>query len=311
MRFEYALITTLGILVSGILIMIATAPNNVPIWEQIDEINQQAINAKETENDDKLESYRHQMQEKLQKTASDELEMPITSIYIDGISFPFVPADGFRDLELPDAPPICDITSNMKSHLQNIRRAELFQMFDKKYSGYDIDFIIQDERRNDSMVHYGFVAYSSDQNQTAMINFHGNSCNGDILDIDKHILSCRNNVKDEFMSTFNKDDILASFEYDEFCTIPLDPWRQSVYEYGKTVSAKMRQHHQKAENMDKSYESVMAFQEEMTKLGELNDLINSIVSGMIDDQVIQGKLNQYNDRFGSLPDEFLELMDDM
>ena len=310
MKLEYAVIAVMALLVSSVMILIFAELDKMSHITQLEKINQQAIHAQETENHSKLESYRQLMQQKLQTTVSNALEIPITKVYLEeGFNFPFRPASSLPSFDSDKEFLVCDITSNMHSHLQNIRTAELFQMYEKKYSGYEIELFVQDERRYESMVHYGFAATSDDGNSTAIIHFHGNSCSGEILDIDKYLLSCRDKVKDKFMSAHNKEDIHASMNHPDFCTIPLDSWRQSVYDYNQKIKEQLENHLPTIKTSDKSYESVSAYQLESHRLDLLGDISSMYVMGVDDEQDIEEKIRQYNNQFGSLPDELSRLIE--
>ena len=271
------------------------------------EINQQAIIYQKNNEQEKFDQQMILMKEKLKTVASNALGISIISVYLDeNYNFPFVDASKVHSF---DESLVCDITPKIPVHFQYIRKAKMFQMFMQKYSQHEIELIIQDERRYNSTVHYQFVATSEDKNNNAFTHFHANSCDDKTDYSDFYFLHCGDILKDYAMNTSNQNDIVASFEHDEFCIIPLDPWRQSVYDYGKTVSEKMNRHHEKIGTLDKNYESVMAFQSEMDRLGTLGNLIGALSGGDVDSQVTQERIQEYNEKFGSLPDELLELIE--
>ena len=137
-------------------------------------INQQAITYQKNEDQIKFDQQAILMQEKLKTVASNALEMPISQVYLEeDFNFPFVDAS---KIQPSDESVICDILPKIPIHFQNIRETEMFQMFSQKYSQYDVELIIQDERRYNSTVHYGFIATSEDKNNTASTHFHASSC---------------------------------------------------------------------------------------------------------------------------------------
>ena len=102
---------------------------------------------------------------------------------------------------------------------------------------------------------------------------------------------------------------LASLDHPDFCTIPLDSWRQSVYEYNQKIKKQLEYHLPTIEVIDKSYESVSAYQLESSRLDLLGDISSMYVMAIDDEQNIEGKIRQYNNLFGPLPEELLKLIE--
>ena len=66
---------------------------------------------------------------------------------------------------------------------------------------------------------------------------------------------------------------------------------------------------QTIESKDKSYESVSAFESEHKRLGLLRDISMMYVMDVSTEQEIEEKIKQYNNLFGPLPEEFLQILE--
>lgn len=309
MKFEYGIIIFMGFLLSIIFALIASGPNDAPSLTQLNQINQQAVLAKTTENHDKFATYMSLMQKQLQVVASKALGIKITKIYLEeGFNFPFKDVSEVKLQEdQSQTYQICDIIPNIPTNLQKIRNTELFSMFMEKYHKYPIELFIQDERSFNSTVHYSFVA--TYENYTASTWFHMNSCTGQWSAV--YNLSCRDKQNDEFMHTRYTKEIVASLEGDDFCAIHLEPWRQELYDYSQIISDEMKKHQQKIESIkeDPTFERVMAFQSEMDRIGLLGNMAGHAMDGTFDDEKMQDMKKEYNERFGSIPDDLLTLIE--
>ncbi len=186
----------------------------------------------------------------------------------------------------------------------------MLQMFIKKYSQYPIELLIMDERYGiDSNVHYGFYATSEDGNKSAGIMFHVNSCT-DIKPDQEYNLRCSEDDTGYLMWVHNRDDAIIGLEQDGFCLGVLDPWRQSIYDYGKIVNTEGTQHRNQELERPYARESINERQSESNRITFLKHLINSIVDGRNDEQATQESIQKYNDRFGNFPEELLELIEE-
>ncbi|NNL58782.1 MAG: hypothetical protein HKP31_04900, partial [Nitrosopumilus sp.] len=271
------------------------------------EINQQALTYQENGNHEKFDEQIIKMQETIEEIARDSLGL---SIYASDVHQAFFPLTEGSKVEIPQGKEpfqICNIAENIPIHLQNIGKTERFRLFAEKYSDYPIELFLQDERRNDSLFHYGLIA-NSDDGRTALTFFHADSCTNQIADSERYYLSCHDDAKHNIFGTINKKDILASLSHPDFCTIPLDTWRQSVYDYNQETKEQLENHLPTIKTIDKSYKSVSAYQLESHRLDLLSEI--SIMYVMAEDeQIIEEKIIQYNKQFGALPDELLQLIE--
>lgn len=57
------------------------------------------------------------------------------------------------------------------------------------------------------------------------------------------------------------------------------------------------------------HESQLKFISEMDKQGDLGDIVWSMIHDKFDEQSTKEKIKQYENRYGNLPDELLELIE--
>jgi len=274
----------------------------------LDEINQQAIIHQENGNQGKFKEQVVKMQEKITEIARDSFGLNIYMSDVYQGYFPMADASKVEVAKGKESFQICDVAENIPIHLQNIAKTKKFQMFAEKYSDYPMELNLQDERRSKSSFHYGLIA-NSDDGRTALTFFHADSCTNQMTDSERYYLSCHDNARHHVFGTVNKEDILASLSHPDFCTIPLDSWRQSVYEYNQKIKEQLENHLPTIEALDKSYESVSAYQLESHRLDLLGDISSMYVMAVDDEQEIEEKIKEYNDLFGPLPDELLKLIE--
>ena len=273
------------------------------------QINQQAMLYQKNNEQEKLSEQKMLMQEKLKYVATKSLDLNITALELYDSFFPFVNGSEVKILEDRESFQTCNVVENIPDHLEKISHAKLFQMFAQKYSGYEIELSLQDERTYNAEFHYGLIAKSHDDTQSALTYFHANSCTNEITDVDNYFLSCHGS-EDYIFGTKNHEDIFASLEHEEFCIIPLDPWRQSFYDYHKTISDKIDEQMQKLEEFEnQENEIVTAVQLEMHRLDLLGNIAAAIFSGTHDEKVIQGRILKYTNAFDALPNDFQILFD--
>ena len=240
MKFEFKLIGVIGFLVIGILALIASNPNDIPIQNDLIYLNQQGLLAKEIDNKEKLEEIRTLMQNKLESIATRTLELPKLEIFLESGYFPFRSAHEIEAMEYESQKfPICEITPMITPQLELIRDKPMFSLFYEKYHENSIELFIQDERNRSSIIHYSLVATSTDGNYHASTWFHLDSCNSEETDI-TYNLGCRNVQNEHSMHTRDLDEINASFEDEKFCEINLKPWRQELHDYSQKLSDERR-----------------------------------------------------------------------
>ncbi len=163
-----------------------------------------------------------------------------------------------------------------------------------------------DERKYLSNIHYGLSAGA--ENQYASTYFHLDSCANGVTDKELYFLHCFNENDNYRFTTFNYDDIVSSISSSHFCKIELDSWRQSLYDYSQTLREKRMQ--LETESMPElvDSESHMKFFSEMSRHEDLGNIVWKIVQGEFDEQDTQDMIRQYEEQYGGLPEELLELI---
>jgi len=284
--------------------------------EILDEINRQATIYKNSNNQEKFHEQATLMEEKIKQIASDSLGMNITSASVDltdpetGIgdnNFPFKDSSEIEITDDKEPFPICNIPEKIPIHLKKFLDEPIFAMFSKKYSHYNTELEIMDERATDSLVHYGVTVKSEDGLFYASILFHVNTCTDEIKE-EFPLLFCRDIAKNEIHQSFNQDDIMASLQLEDFCTIPLDSWRNSIHEYGKTIQEKRLELFDMESKSDNP-EEIRINWDEHERLDSLRHITFLIVNNGLESDMTQKKIKEYKEKFGSLPDELLEIIE--
>ena len=315
MKLEFGIILVVGIFVSISLGLIISNPDATPksvsfakYSDELYQINQLSNKYYVMEDMQKFEESKKQMQEILREIFYDYLELEISNVELIEGQYPFRDSSAWVEKFDLDPDSVCNFEKQIPLHMQLITQTENYERFAKKYSHYNLTLSILDERSYMSNVHYGLIA-ENDKNQSASTYFHIDSCNNERTDKELLFLSCFDENTHYRYATFNYDDIVSSYSNSHFCKAELDPWRQSVYEYGQKLTEERRafemEHMMNIENHEEQLE-VFA---EMNKQGDLGNIVWSIVHGKFDDQKTQDMIKQYEKQHGSLPDELLELID--
>lgn len=302
-------------LVTAILFLVYQNPHDIPYQttfekhsNELAQINEKSKEYQLLEDVQRFNETKKLMQEKLKKISLDYMGLKISKVdLIDGY-YPFRTTDELIERFDLEPSSICAFEKKIPLHFQIISQTDKFQMFTKKYSQYPIELSIMDERNSLSSIHYGLYATNL-ENQHASTYFHVNSCTSEITDKEPYFLHCFDEKNDYRFATFNKDDIMASFSNAHFCKIDLDPWRQSLYDYSKTLQEKRRQLEQESMSGITDQESQRSFFSEMNKLGNLGNIVGHMVHGKYDDQNTQDMIKQYEKQYGNLPDDLLELIE--
>ncbi len=201
---------------------------------------------------------------------------------------------------------ICGSAGDIPAHLAKVRDAERYVAFMEKYSAYPIEIMLHDERPKLGF-HYGFIAASGD-GKYASTYLHVDPCTGTVTDGEHYLLTCRDEESGYFFSTTNQRDIIASLQLEDFCVIPIDQWRQSLYDYAYETSEKSDRHF-KEKGFPDDHEEFVAFLSEIERLDALISLANAAASDSFTDDAMQEKIQKYRDAYGSLPDDFLKLLE--
>ena len=308
MKLEYGIAAAVGILICVSLALIANDPNDVVAFSSIEEINQKAQEAKKSEDKNSLDESRSKMKKQLQSVTSSVLGVDIDSIYLkDGWNFPFQDSSKVKHtMEEYKKTPICNILPNLSLHLQNIRKTELFLMYGEKYQKYHLELDIADERYYNSTVHYGFAAKSG--NKHASTFFHVDSCSGKVSEI--FFLRCHDPTTKNHTSSNYPSEVFASLKSDEFCEIHLVPWRQELNDYNELVLSDVKVHLEKIRDQDvSSSEEMILVTKELDRLDSLSDMVRLLMHHNFDEIEFSKKMEQFEKRYGSPPDDFVELIE--
>jgi len=315
MKTEFNIIIIMILLTSATLFLIYQNPNDTPkslsFEKHSDEIFQINENSKKYQsiNDvQKFDESKILMQEKLKEISLDYMGINISDVTLIEGQYPFwdvqYRADKF-DLE-PSS--ICGFEQNIPLHMQKISHTDNFQKFAKKYSSYHLELIIMDERNNISNIHYGLIA-TNGENQSASTYFHLDTYTNEISDKEPYYLNCFDGNNDYRFGTFNPDDILSSYSNGHFCKIELDPWRQSLQDYSKILYEKSKQLEIQQMSNTGDQDPFGGSFSERYKLGELRNIVGSMIHGKFDEQSTHEKIKQYEKQYGNLPEELLKLIE--
>ena len=308
MKFEFGIISIVGFLVFVILGFVIESPNEIPSITQLEEINHQSLVAQETKNQNLVDQNRVIMQEKLQKMATHQLGIHISNVELEPF-FPFKDASDIEQFDESFTGEICNIIPNIPTHLKIIKNSEMFSLFSKKYGNYPMELFLQDERRTESIVHYSFVVKSNNENKTASMWVHLNSCTNEHSV--PYNLTCRDLTSNELTHTRALNEITDSLSNNEFCTIDFPQWKQELLDYGKSISDKIQIHHEQLSAIkDKpTFEEVMAFQNELERLVLLGHISGKAAMNGLDDIEVYNLKEEYISKFGKITEDLLVLIE--
>ncbi len=276
--------------------------------ETLSEINQLGLLYQKNKDVEKFEKQMKLMQEEQKVVTPRYLGINISEIYIkEKWNFPFMePSDVvIHNPEL--IKPVCKIPENIPYHLQNIRQSEMFQIFAEKYSQHHIMIDISDERYAGGLIHYTIITTSENESFTASTNFHLDSCTGEMKWSNN--LSCKDTRNDEHMYTAIKSEIYSSLENKEFCNIKLESWHQDLRIYQIKISDELHKLTQEKVPINSDGNQSHRYFLDFKKLGLLLDITRHYESSVLDTEKLQEDLKEYDRIFGSLPDELLELLE--
>ena len=228
-------------LVSAVLLLIHQDPDQTPgslslekHSREIARINEESMGHWLAGDEQKFGDSKKSMREKLKEASREHMGLEISSVdLIDG-HYPFRDSQAMAEKFGLDSSSVCDIGHKIPLHMQKIAQTGKFGLFAKKYSQHGIELYVMDERGYQSNVHYGLGA-ANDEGQRASTYFHVSSCTDEITDREPYFLHCSDEDAGYRFSTFNQADIVSSLASHHFCRIDLDPWRQSLFEYGEAL----------------------------------------------------------------------------
>ncbi|MDH3341164.1 MAG: hypothetical protein OEL84_07755 [Nitrosopumilus sp.] len=272
------------------------------------EINEESIIHQKNNNQEKSEIQLNLMKEKQKEIASKILGVDISKAYVaEGWNYPFKESSEVTMFNPEFEKPVCSISEKIPVHLQIIQQSEMFQMFVEKYSQHRLMIDISDERYGEGLVHYDLIATSDDESFTARTYFHLDSCTDEMKW--PYFLLCKDTRSEEHIATRIKSEIISSLENNEFCNIEFEPWHQDLLDYQAKISEELHRLAQGKVPIDSEGVPSQNFFSDFERLGLLNDIIRYYESENLDYEKMQEDVAEYNKKFGSLPDEFLELIE--
>ena len=315
MKTKFYTIIIIALLASSILFLIYQNPYETPKSASFEKHSNELVQMNELskkyqsmENQKRLDESKKQMQEKLKEIASDYMGLKISDVELLEGQYPFRSATFWEERFDLEPLSVCDFEEKIPLHMQIISHTENYEKFAKKYSRYNIELSIMDERNLISNIHYGLIA-TNDKNQSASTYFHLDSCTNEITDKDPLFLNCFDENNDYKFATRNYDDVISSYSNDHFCKIELDSWRQSVYDYSQILNEKRKAFETEKMPTIVDQESQLGVFSEMNRQGDLGNIVGNIIHGKFDEQNTQELIKEYEDLYGSLPDELLELIE--
>ena len=267
----------------------------------LDKLNQDSIIYQNNSNQKEFEKNKVLMSKKQAEIASKILKVDISDAYVaEGWNFPFRDISEVKIINPEFKKPICNISERIPYHLQKIQQSEMFQIFVGKYFEYELKIDISDERNHEGLIHYDLIAVSENESFTASTYFHLDSCTEEMKW--PYFLWCKDNQKDEHISTRIKSEIISSIENDEFCSIEFEPWHQNIRDYQLKISSERDGLEGKLENATDEKEShEISF--ELRRLGLLNNITRYYESGNTESADLQKDISKYNKMFGDIPEE--------
>ncbi len=180
-------------------------------------------------------------------------------------------------------------------------------MFAKKYSQHQLTVEVSDERYGMGLVHYDLFATSDDGLFSASTYFHLDSCDDEMHW--PYVLLCKNTQSDEHVYTRIKSEIMSSIKNNEFCHIALEPWHQDLRNYQAKISKELDELVKGEVPLDSEGNPSYQFFLDTKRLGLLNDIIRYYELENEDYEKMQENVAEYNKKFGSLPKELLDVIE--
>ena len=231
--------------------------------------------------DAKAGEQKEMFQNKLAEVARGMLGVEISSVYAEL----FFPGPQDRPGQ------ICGSAGDMPAHLAKVRDAEWYVAFMEKYSAYQIEMRLSDARPELGF-RYGFVVMSGD-GKSAATQFHVDLCTGEVTEPASY-LWCLDRSSGYTYISIDYNATATSLELEEFCVIPVSPWRQAFYDYANGVTETLDL---RGDGTDLPYhERLSAFIPEERRLDSLKDIARTIYHDGYNDAEIQEKIWSYCDR---------------
>ena len=281
----------------GITDPVPMADQSVKDGEELLAIYETAEMYRDSGQDAKAVEQEEMFQNKVAGVASRVLDVEVSSVYAE--LFFGGPMD-------PTWNPgqVCGSAGDIPAHLAKVRDAEWYVAFMEKYSAYQIEMHLNDERPRFGF-HYGFVVMSGDGGIASTL-FHVGTCTGEVTDPASYFLRCYDKGSGYSYESRDYDSTAASLELEDFCTIPVSPWRQSVYGHLKEFEGDLDRY---LEEVGKSRADRLSDVPEEAKLDSLRGLAYAIYHNYMADEDIQGNILHYCRELGPLPEDFAALIE--
>jgi len=276
----------------------------------LEEINRKGLLYQKQERQEEFEEQAELMQKNLRMAASDALNLDVTPWPDHWAYFPLRDASDIKPRS-GESQEVCGVGPNIPLHLHSISKTERFQLFAKKYSGHPITLGIMDERLYRSHLHYDLTAGAAEK--YASTAFHVNTCTNQITDADVHVLVCRDNATGYTNNAITEKDFVESVERDEFCVIPLSPWRQSLLDYGQKITLEvtemMDELASESEKSEMTHQDMMRFHKDFQRRDLLGEVANAYYRENV--EAAEEKTAQYVREYGKIPQELADIVERM
>lgn len=115
-KLEYTIVASVAFLIAVTVILILAGPQSSPSLDHIEQINRQALVAKDAGDEKLLQKYRSEMQQRLVPVASDSLGASLYKVTIPEFSFPFVDVSEIKTRpNVPENAPICEFVPKIQT----------------------------------------------------------------------------------------------------------------------------------------------------------------------------------------------------
>ena len=119
---------------------------------------------------------------------------------------------------------------------------------------------------------------------------------------------CRNTALDTWINSNYRNEVVDSLQDDEFCMIVLEPWRQQLSHYAQQISREIDNLLEQITMDGKSADEMNTIHNELQRMDSLNDMVRFAMMGEDGDDKLHQEMKEYEKRFGSVPDDLLELL---
>jgi len=275
----------------------------------LEEINRKGLLYQKQERQEEFEEQAELMQKNLRMAASDALNLDVTPWPDHSAYFPLRDASDIKPRS-GESQEICDVGPNIPLHLHSISKTERFQLFAKKYSGHPITLDIMDERFYKSRLAYGLTAGAAEK--YASIWTYVSTCTDQTAGAGS-VFICRDNATGYTNVAHTEKDFAASIEHDEFCVIPLSPWRQSLLDYRQKITLEVTEMMDElvgeSEKSEMTHQDMMRFHKDFQRRDLLQEVANAYYRENV--EAAEEKTAQYVREYGRIPQELADMVERM